>query len=226
MFIFLFGAGYSFPLYCFEHGPQKKSQNISQRKGRENYTSPTRTANEGLQLAHTEYYQPPSKEPYLLEKDTTDETMDLALPSTTLPCRPNSPIDLTDRATDDSSCRKLQSIAYYIHLYEFFTEQAKNAIKVLIENGFTDPNDPEMQRKYQDVEYYTQRHYKAFTISFLKLTQPLPIQLRGFSLRFKIQWQCFLSASRTSIIPDQEDRQGTQLLPVASDRTGSAIDNR
>ncbi|GFX15013.1 transposable element Tcb2 transposase [Trichonephila clavipes] len=118
---------------------------------------------EPLTKYHLEYHQPASKEPALLQKDNTDEIMDLALPSTTIPCQPNSPVDLTGRATDDSRCWKPQSIAYYIRIYEFFTEQAKNAIKWLIENGFTDPNDPEMQRKYKDMEYYPQCRHKAVT---------------------------------------------------------------
>ncbi|GFY55521.1 hypothetical protein TNIN_196361 [Trichonephila inaurata madagascariensis] len=92
--------------------------------------------------------------------------------STTFPHRPNSPVDLTDRASEDSSCKKLQSIAHYIRIYEFFTEQAKNTIKVLFENGFTDPNDPELQRQYHDVEYYTQRHHKAVTQNTLNSNTP------------------------------------------------------
>ncbi|GFY71100.1 hypothetical protein TNIN_331051 [Trichonephila inaurata madagascariensis] len=110
---------------------RKKSEITSQRKGRDNFTSPDRTAIEGSQLAHKEYDQPASKESNLLQNDISDEIMDLALPSTTIPCRPNSPVDLTDRATDDSSCQKPQSSAHYIRIYEFFIEQAKNTISVV-----------------------------------------------------------------------------------------------
>ncbi|GFT25864.1 hypothetical protein TNCV_1518261 [Trichonephila clavipes] len=136
-FIFEFEAGHSFLLYCFGHGP-KKLQHNSQRKGRENYTSPNRTANqEGSQLAHLDYYQPASKEPGLMPKDNTEELIELTLPAIIVPCRPKSPVDLTDRATVDPGCLKLQSIAYYIRQNEVLTEQSKNAINVLIENGFT-----------------------------------------------------------------------------------------
>ncbi|GFV87404.1 hypothetical protein TNCV_4033761 [Trichonephila clavipes] len=99
--------------------------------------------NEESQFTHLYYYQSASREPDLFQKDNTDELMDLTLPSTKVPCRPQSPVDLTDRATDDSSCLKLQCTAYYIRKYEVLTEQSKNAINVLIKNGFTDPNDPE-----------------------------------------------------------------------------------
>ncbi|GFW10002.1 hypothetical protein TNCV_4207671 [Trichonephila clavipes] len=115
-----------------------------------------------------------------MQNDKTEELMDLTLPESTVPRRPNSPVDLTDRATDDSSYLKLQSLPYYIRIYEFFTEQAKNAIKVLFENGFNDPNDPEVKRKYQDVEYYTQRHHKAVT---MKYNSSIEIQLYVISSR-------------------------------------------
>ncbi|GFY60430.1 hypothetical protein TNIN_380071 [Trichonephila inaurata madagascariensis] len=63
---------------------RNKNQANLQPKGRETYTSPDKTANlEGLHLAHLECYQPRSNEPDSIRKDTSDEFMDLSLPSTT-----------------------------------------------------------------------------------------------------------------------------------------------
>ncbi|GFU27323.1 hypothetical protein TNCV_594071 [Trichonephila clavipes] len=139
---------------------RKKSLNVN-RKGIESYTSPDRTITEGSQLAYMDYSQPTCKEPSFSLNVNKDEFVDQAVPSTTIHLRPNSPVDFTHRATDDSNYQKLQSIVHYIKRYEIFTEYLKKAIIRMSENGITDINAPDIKILYLDVEYYTQRHLQA-----------------------------------------------------------------
>ncbi|GFT35203.1 hypothetical protein TNCV_353061 [Trichonephila clavipes] len=149
--------------------PKKNAYSISfverpgTRQRQETYTFPNRTDNlEGLQLAHLECYQPRSNEPDSIPKDTS---MDLSLPSPTFTPRPGSPDDLTDRATSDSNCLKLQSIVYYIHKYEVHVYLSQNTIDALIKNVFNDMSNPDVK-----LDYYTKWHENA--VSF-PLCSPL-----------------------------------------------------
>ncbi|GFS63466.1 hypothetical protein TNCV_4610581 [Trichonephila clavipes] len=86
---------------------RKKSLNVN-RKGIESYTSSDRTITEESQLAYMDYSQPICKEPSFSLNVNKDEFVDQAVPSTTIHLRPNSPVDFTHRATDDSNYQKLQ----------------------------------------------------------------------------------------------------------------------
>ncbi|GFY42580.1 hypothetical protein TNIN_395561 [Trichonephila inaurata madagascariensis] len=154
---------------------RKKSQNTSQRKGRDNYTSPARSANqEGLLPT-----------PTLV--NSTEKIMDFSLPASPQTRRPVTPQDF---AAGSSNCQELLKLAKLVKGYAISIEGCQKGINGLLQAGLTDLNHPTMLDYTRVLEDYNQRYQQAVseftsrppcdtpqTVNFIPPQLTLPLKL-------------------------------------------------
>ncbi|GFW35880.1 hypothetical protein TNCV_1927111 [Trichonephila clavipes] len=126
------------------HGTEKKSQNIFQRKGKENHTSPAKTANqEGLQSTPTLDH-------------SSEKIMELSLPASPQPSRPGTPQDF---ATISSNCQGLLRLDIKGH--SIFIDGCHRGINALVQAGLTDSNHPIMLENTRVLKNLNERYQQA-----------------------------------------------------------------